>query len=28
VLWRAWTDGALYHPASHNAAAAHNALPA
>ena len=28
VLWRAWTDGALYHPALHNAAVAHNALAA
>lgn len=28
VLWRAWTDGALYHPALHNAAVAQNALAA
>ena len=28
VLWRAWTDGALYDPALHNAAAAQNALAA
>jgi transposase len=28
VLWRAWTDRALYDPASHNAAVAHNALAA
>lgn len=28
VLWRAWTDGALYDPALHNAAVAQNALAA
>ena len=28
VLWRAWTDGARYDPASHSAAVAHNALAA
>ena len=28
VLWRAWTDGALYDPARHNAAVAQNALAA
>ena len=27
VLWRAWTNGIPYHPATHNAAVAHNALP-